>query len=102
MKRLKPELLAQQKSFGHNENSPILFSKHNALKAVSDHASGEINMDIVGPFSGIISEDAAYTSLVCLYVTLNCGIVLKSKHSGLLYERVGLETGTIFEEVSYI
>lgn len=67
----------------------------------SEQPSGEVILDILKPFDSF--EDDVFASLVCVHITPTCGIVLfATKKQNMddvdLYERIGLATGSIFEE----
>jgi len=56
-------------------------------------------VDISGPFEAF--KNGATPSLVCLHLTLTCGFVLikrgEDAKDKVLYERIGLATGDVFE-----
>jgi len=90
--------------FRESEGRPLFFPKHNFQsnrKNGPQHPSGEVIIDISGPFEAFKNNPAP--ELVCLHMTPTCGLILvvtrKDATSNKdIYERIGLATGSVFEE----
>jgi hypothetical protein len=66
-----------------------------------EYPSGEVILDISDPFTSY--ENDRNLPLVCLHVTPTCGLLLiarkkREENDATLYERIGLATGSVFEE----
>lgn len=89
--------------FQESNGIPIFHSTHKFQsqgRRGSDQ-TGEVILDILGPFEAFGNGNTP--SLICLHITPTCGIVLvvtkKQETTDVdLYERIGLATGSIFEE----
>lgn len=89
--------------FKTDDDSPAVFSKHlleSNLQTGAGQPCGEVIFDVSETFEPI--EDATPPRLVCLHITPMCGLVLVSRVKddwGIrLFERIGLATGSNFEE----
>jgi hypothetical protein len=90
--------------FQESNGIPVFQSTHKFQsqgRRGSEQPSGEVILDISGPFDAF--HDGNTPSLVCVHITPTCGLVLiatkKQTPTDLdFYERVGLATGSIFEE----
>jgi hypothetical protein len=90
-------------AFFHNSNGIPIFESTHKFQIQGRHSSdqtGEVILDISGPFD--VFENGNKSPLICLHMTPTCGIVLvatkKIEVEVDLYERIGLATGSNFEE----
>lgn len=92
--------------FYETKGVPLLSATHkfqSSARKGPDKPSGQLIVDISAPFAAFQIERNGLPSLVCLYITPECGLVLvavKKQHSSDIdaYERIGLATGSVFEE----
>jgi hypothetical protein len=89
--------------FQESNGIPIFMPTHKFQSQVrrGSDEMGEVILDISGPLDPF--ENGNTPPLLCLYITPTCGIILvatkKYEMTDVdLYERIGLATGSIFEE----
>ncbi|KAG0649689.1 hypothetical protein D0Z07_3961 [Hyphodiscus hymeniophilus] len=88
--------------FQDRNGTPTFESKYKFQSAKRRGSGvGEVIYDISDPFGSF--EDGNRLSLICLHITPTCGLVLvankeQDTNDLDLYERIGLATGSVFEE----